>query len=312
MLAVTQPEPTGLAPLARRRLIGYGVCLAVVAVCYALPLIDWLRFALKSSLYSHLVLMPFVSGYLIWVKRYQIIAALAEPTRWVCVPVTLGAACLVLYWWSRHAGLTWLRQDYLALLAVSAVWFAIGGFLWYLGLRAAKVAAFPLALAFLAAPFPRAIEDAIEVFFQHASAEAADLMLSVSGMPVLRDGVDFQLPGFRLTVAQECSGIHSTLVLFIVSLIAGHLFLRSPWRRVAFTAAVVPLAIVRNGFRIFTIAQLCVRVSPDMVHSYIHRQGGPIFFALFLVPFFALLVVMRTRESKTTDHGPRTTDHQPG
>src|SRR5262249_56535760 len=34
-------------------------------------------------------------------------------------------------------------------------------------------------------------------------------------------GLVFDLPGFSLEVAPECSGIHSTLVLFITSLLAG-------------------------------------------------------------------------------------------
>jgi len=123
-------------------------------------------------------------------------------------------------------------------------------------------------------------------------------MLSLSGMPVFRQGLDFQLPGMRMAVAPECSGIHSSLVLFITSLLAGQLLLRSPWKRAALTLAVIPLAILRNGFRIFTIGQLCVHVSPDMINSYIHRRGGPIFFVLSLVPFFLLLYFLRKAESR--------------
>jgi len=45
-------------------------------------------------------------------------------------------------------------------------------------------------------------------------------------------------------------------------------------------------------------AQLCVRVSPGMIDSYVHRHGGPIFFAMSLIPFFLLLVILRKSESK--------------
>jgi exosortase/archaeosortase family protein len=56
------------------------------------------------------------------------------------------------------------------------------------------------------------------------------------------------------------------------------------------------LAILRNGLRIMTIAWLCVHVDPKMINSYIHRQGGPIFFALSLIPFLALLWALRKSE----------------
>src|SRR5664280_619940 len=36
----------------------------------------------------------------------------------------------------------------------------------------------------------------------------------------------------------------------------------------------------------------CARLGPEMIDSPIHRQGGPVFFALSLVPFFLLLIVL--------------------
>jgi hypothetical protein len=36
-----------------------------------------------------------------------------------------------------------------------------------------------------------------------------------------------------------------------------------------------------------------------MIHSWIHRQGGPVFFALSLIPFFLVLIWLRKTESKT-------------
>jgi exosortase/archaeosortase family protein len=105
------------------------------------------------------------------------------------------------------------------------------------------------------------------------------------------------LPGITLEVARECSGINSSYVLFITSLIAGQLFLRKPWKRVALALFVIPLAIARNGLRIVTIGWLCVHISPDMIHSIVHRRGGPLFFALSLVPFFLVMLWLRRGET---------------
>ena len=106
---------------------------------------------------------------------------------------------------------------------------------------------------------------------------------------------------FGLLVGPECSGIHSSQVLLITSLLAGNLFLLSPWRRAFLALFIIPLAILRNGFRIFVIGELCVHVSPDMINSWIHRRGGPVFFALSLIPFFIVLAWLRKTELKRRD-----------
>src|SRR5204863_103315 len=79
---------------------------------------------------------------------------------------------------------------------------------------------------------------------------------NLTGTPVLRHGVVFQLPGITIEVAQECSGIRSSWVLFITSLVASHMFLKSPWRRAILVAFVIPLGVIRNGFRILVIGLL--------------------------------------------------------
>jgi exosortase/archaeosortase family protein len=50
---------------------------------------------------------------------------------------------------------------------------------------------------------------------------------------------------------------------------------------------------LRNGFRILVIALLCVNIGPQMIHSVIHRRGGPVFFVLSLIPFLLVLWWLR-------------------
>jgi len=131
-----------------------------------------------------------------------------------------------------------------------------------------------------------------------ASAEAAALFFNLTGTPLARQGTVFELPGIVLRVGQECSGIRSSWVLFITSLLASHVFLRTRWRKIVLVAFVIPLGILRNGFRILVIGLLCVHVGPHMIDSTIHHQGGPLFFALSLVPLFLLLWWLRRQEQR--------------
>jgi exosortase/archaeosortase family protein len=67
------------------------------------------------------------------------------------------------------------------------------------------------------------------------------------------------------------------------------MFLKGFWRRALLVAFVLPLGIIRNGFRILTLGMLCVHIGPQMIDTPIHHYGGPLFFALSLVPLFVLI-----------------------
>ena len=113
----------------------------------------------------------------------------------------------------------------------------------------------------------------LEVALQAASTEAAALFFTITDMPMLRHGPVFELPGIAIEVAQECSGIRSSYVLFITTLAASCLFLRSARRRAMLIAFVIPLAIVRNALRIWVIGLLCVELGPQIIHSFIILVG---------------------------------------
>jgi len=299
-LPPTTAKAGGVSPGVTRRLRLFAGCWIVLVLCFARPLLELIRFALSSELYSYILLIPFVSGYLLWSNRRGL-ALDSKSVRAYAVPLLLIAGgILVGYRVAVGAGWRASAESYLALMMLSLLGFLASAAFFCLGSETVRRAAFPAALLICAVPLPAALLQATVTFLQHGSADVASALFSISGMPFLRHDTSFQLPGISLEVAPECSGIRSTLVLFITSLIAGHLFLRSPWRRVFLALAVIPLALLRNGFRVFTIGQLCVQIGPQMIHSPIHKRGGPLFFALSLVPFFLLLLWMCKWERKGT------------
>jgi exosortase C (VPDSG-CTERM-specific) len=160
-----------------------------------------------------------------------------------------------------------------------------------------RALAFPLAFLLFMVPLPVFFTDWIEGMLQRCSANAAVAFFKAVGTPVFSTGLEMQLPDINLEVAPQCSGIHSSLALLITSLVAGYFFLRSPWSRIALAAAVLPLAILRNGFRIFTLGELCVHYGPQMIDTSIHHKGGPIFFCLSMVPFLFFLFYLIRRDA---------------
>ena len=57
------------------------------------------------------------------------------------------------------------------------------------------------------------------------------------------------------------------------------------------------LGILRNAFRIWILAELCLRVGPETLDSPVHHRGGPVFFVVSLVPLGLLIVALRRYEA---------------
>ena len=224
----------------------------------------------------------------------------------LCLGTVAAAALLGRQW----TGLSLGTQDATALSIFSFVLLLAGCSAFFLDGGTVRRAAFPLLFLIFMVPFPLALEQAIEAALQHGSAPPAYWFYKLAGTPVFKEGMVFQLPGMTLQIAPECSGIRSTIVLFMTSLLAGHLFLRSPWKRIVLVAVVLPLALLRNGFRVFVIGELCVHVGPHMIDSSVHHQGGPIFFGLSLIPF-SFLTLCLVKSDRPVRAGQANTSKKP-
>jgi len=55
----------------------------------------------------------------------------------------------------------------------------------------------------------------------------------------------------------------------------------------------------RNGFRILAIGWLCAEFGRQIINSVVHHHGGPLFFALSLIPLFLVLWWLRSGEAGT-------------
>jgi len=287
----------------RRRLAVAIGALALVTLAMARPLSDLIAYTSRIDLHSHVVLIPFVAGYLLSLRWGALPTDYRTSAGWAVAPFLLAVGGVLV---ARGVGpwaAEWSVNDRLAAYAaayVALVWAA--GFL-VLGAGWMKAATFPMAFLIFFVPLPDGLAHRLEIASQLASAEVSSWLFQLTGLPHLRDGNFFQLPGITLEVAEECSGIRSSWVLFITSLVAADMFLHSRWRRFILVALVIPLGLLRNGFRILVISWLCVEVGPQMIDSFIHHRGGPIFFALSLIPLFLILWILRRGDPRPPEGG---------
>jgi len=268
----------------------------LLVACFIIPLFSLFAYAAGTDLHSHILLVPFISGFLLYLRRAEL------PRQYCSSPATgsvfsiLGLAAVALAMTLQRSAQPLSQNDQLALTVFGFVSLLAAGGCFILGSRWMAAAAFPFAFLIFLVPLPDAAANFLEDASMLASAEVTSLLFNATDTPVLRSGTVFELPGIAIRVAQECSGIRSSWVLFITGLLAGNMLLRSNWRRGLLVAFVVPLGIIRNGFRVWVIGTLCVHFGPQMIDSAIHRRGGPLFFALSLIPFFVFLWWLRRRE----------------
>lgn len=283
--------------------------IAVMVGLLAKPLYAFFNFARASEIHSYVLLIPLAVIYLLHLRKKELPAPASSI--WPAVACFAGAL-----------GLLFLGQQTSSYLDDTGDQFTFVGlsftlFVWAFayfdrGARWVWRALFPMCFLFFVTPLPSAVVDTLEEWSKLASAEVANAFFVVTGMPTLRQGTVFQLPGITLEVAKECSGIHSSLVLLVTSVLAANMFLRSGWRRCVFVLAAIPLGLLRNGFRILVISMLCVYIGPHMINHPIHRKGGPIFFALSLLPLLGLLWWLARSERSRTVLPPKGINALPG
>lgn len=299
------PLPSSLKPGAEKTVVAGGkayarwalflLLLALSVLGSLAVLADLSRLSLREQLYSHLVLIPVVSAYFLWAKR----GAILERPRTSWAPglaiLLLGA---VLRFLLPQLGQGLAHGDKLAIGALSLVLCSWGAFLLCFGGRAWRAASFPLLFLIFMVPLPSPVLDGLVAFLQRGSTEAADVLFQLSGVPFLREGFAFRLPGTVIEVAPQCSGIRSGLALFITSVLAGQLFLHTWWARTSLLLAVFPIAMFKNGVRIVSLSLLGVYVDPRILDSELHRSGGIPFFAVALAMMAPVLLLLHLAERR--------------
>ena len=257
------------------------------------PLGSLFALTLQQEKYSHIVLIPCLSLYVFFLDRKAIFAS-REWSPWLgSILIGLGA----LSYWSADAAI--VAPDQLSMTIVALVMMCWGIFVSCFGITLCRKVSFGLLCLLFMVPLPSFLLHAIVGFLQRSSADATDLLFSILGVPVFRQEFVFSLSNFTIHVAEECSGIRSALSLFITSLVAGHFFLRSAGTKAGLVAVVVPLAIVKNAFRIVGLSLLANYVDPTFItNSALHRSGGiPLFFVALIV-LLSLTWLLRRLEKK--------------
>ena len=255
--------------------------------------------ALRNDAYTHILLIIPISVALVTVGRRK--------QQWKPAPsMRAGSALLVLAAVIGIVGLRWGRVPnftadvHLAIEMLAVVVWWIGSFVVCFGEQLFRRMLFPLLFLFWLIPMPEfALHRVIELL-QQGTASSATELFAIVGVPVTQNGTAITVPGLTVKVAEECSSIRSSMVLMVTSMVMSYLLLRSFWGRTTVILSAVPLAVAKNGLRVFTLAALGAYVNPAVLNSPLHHQGGVLFLAIALAAVFGLIAIVGRLERRGT------------
>ncbi|HTZ75599.1 MAG TPA: exosortase/archaeosortase family protein [Candidatus Aquilonibacter sp.] len=235
---------------------------------------DWIH----DPNYSHGILVPLFSAWVIWRERNRFAAAPVEPSNAGLLVIIGALGVLILGDFGAELFLS--RTSLLFLLAGLAVYFR--------GWKFFRVALFPWAVLFLMVPLPAIIFNQIALPLQFEVSKLATAMLGLFGVPVLREGNIIQLPAISLDVVEACSGIRSLVSLITLATFYGYLCEPRIWRRALLILAAIPIAVFANGVRIMGSGLLGQYWSPEKAQGFFHEFSGALIFVISFATLLAL------------------------
>jgi exosortase len=245
---------------------------------------------LNDPQYSHGLLVPLFSGFLVW-RVWK-----SDRLEFRPMPI-LGCALLVALLGLRAAAGTLLfyQLDAAALLlSLAAAVLAFGGL--------------PLlkrtwpAIAFLAfmVPLPYELERNVGAPLKTAATISSTFLLQTLGLPAIRDGNLILIDEVRLGVVDACSGLKMMVTFAAFSVGAVLLIQRSRFEKLMVLLGIVPIAVLTNVLRITATGVSFAGISDKGTQDFLHDMHGwlmmPIGLALLALELWVLkkLVVTDT------------------
>jgi len=233
---------------------------------------DWKAMFLQwwdSSTYNHVLLIPFILGWLISLRWREVIKI--APQGWWPGLVLFGAA-----------GFLWLLGDFAGLslaTQLGTVLMAQASVLTLLGPRASAALLFPLAYMLFLVP----AGDELIPTLQTITAAITMALLDISNVPAHIEGVFITTPGGYFEVAEACSGVKFLIAMIAYGALVANVCFRSWPRRIAFMGLSVVMPILANGVRAWGTIYIAQSQGIEFAVGFDHIFYGWIFFAVVMV-----------------------------
>lgn len=257
-------------------------CVVVFLVYYPI-IIPMIKQWSVDDNYSHGFLVPFISGYLAYMRLPELKAAEVKSSNGGLLLVLLGIAMLLLGWTATEYFT--MRSSLVVILA--------GCVLFLLGWDIFKILLAPLAYLVLMVPIPAVIYDAAAFPLKLFVTKVSVIALKSLGIVIWQEGNILMFPNITLEVADACSGLRSIMSLLALGA-AYALVLYSKTRdRVILIFSTLPIAVFTNCLRVIATGILAQYFGAAAAEGFFHEFAGFFVFAGAVVMFVALGSVLK-------------------
>ena len=218
--------------------------------------------------YTHGFFVPIFSLFLLWEGRAKLAALPVKPAWSGLVMLLFALLALVLGTISSEFFLS--RISLLLLISGAVVFLA--------GWKHLAAISFPLAFLILMIPSATVLSQ-ITFPLQILASKTASFLLTLVGVPAVREGNIILLPSARLEVAEACSGIRSLFSLITLTIIYGYLAETKVGIRVLLALIAVPISVLANALRIAVTGLVVQYWGLEGAQGTLHLLSGWLIFA---------------------------------
>jgi len=262
-------EAAGRKLVARPEILLAAASLVLAGGMYWTVVPPLVRQWLEDPNFSHGLLVPLLSAWLVWQRRQELTAFPYGESAWFGVALVLvGIALLVV---GKAAG------EYFT-MRVSIPFVASGLFRIVFGREGFRRCLFPLAFLVFMVPIPYIAYDSVAFPLKLLASRVGEVSLGWFGVPVFREGNIINLPNLQLEVMEACSGIRSLASLAALSTVAAYLFSLGTVRGLVLVLCSVPVSVGTNTLRIFVTGVAAYRFGPQAAMGVFHEFSGWVLF----------------------------------
>lgn len=237
----------------------------------------WNRWTLNPD-YSHGPLIPLISGYIVFQKRSQLRRLVSDQTAGGLILVVLAFVVQIV---SIRMQINFLESYAFILCLAGAVWFLFGR-------QVAAELAFPLCFLLFMVPFWGVAISGLSNALKALSSLSSYHLISLTGIPIHREGVILHLSSGSLEVADPCSGIRSLMSLLAIGTVLAYFSNMSWIKKGALVLSAIPFAFIWNTARVAVFGIIQETTGLTIADGFWHTFTGGLVFLFALLSLFAV------------------------